>query len=103
MQFDQDEKIAVVKAIAETIDLDEKYMVGELMYLDELMETLDFDAKFMEKAKQLSSRETVRILQNMSMEKKRSLIVMIDKMTKADGSVHKKEKDFIVNLINTLH
>ena len=31
MNFDQAEKMAVVKAIAETIDLDDQYKVGELM------------------------------------------------------------------------
>jgi len=33
MHFNQAEKMAVVKAIAETIDLDDQYKVGELMYL----------------------------------------------------------------------
>ena len=66
MHFNQAEKMAVVKAIAETIDLDDQYKVGELMYLNELMNTLDFDAKYMEKAKQLSSEKTVQALQNMT-------------------------------------
>jgi uncharacterized tellurite resistance protein B-like protein len=102
MHFEQGEKMAVVKAIAETIDLDDQYKVGELMYLDELMNTLDFDAKFMEKAKQLSSETTVQVLQSMTKEKKDALIIMIDKMTESDGAVHQKEKEFLVNLIRIL-
>ena len=54
MHFDQAEKMAVVKAIAETIDLYGQYKVGELIYLDELMNNMDFDAQYMEKAKQLN-------------------------------------------------
>ncbi len=102
MNFDQDEKLAVVKAIAETIELDKKYKVGELMYLDELMNTLDFDMKFVEEAKELSSIKTVSILRGMSDEKKKALISMIDKMTEADGFVHKRESDFVVNLVSVL-
>ena len=102
MNFDQSEKMAVVKVIAETIVLDDHYKVGELMYLDELMKTLDFDAQYMEKAKQLSSEKTVQVLQNMTKEKKETLIIMIDKMTESDGDVHQKEKEFLVNLIQVL-
>lgn len=102
MNFDQDEKMAVVKAIAETIVLDDQYKVGELMYLDELMNTLDFDIQYMEKAKELSSQKTVQVLQSMTKEKKEALIIMIDKMTESDGAVHQKEKEFLVNLINIL-
>ncbi len=102
MNFDQAEKIAVVKVIAETIVLDDQYKVGELMYLDELMKTLDFDVQYMEKAKLLSSEKTVQVLQNMTKEKKEALIIMIDKMTESDGAVHHKEKEFLVNLINIL-
>ena len=102
MHFDQAEKMAVVKAISETIRLDDQYKLGELMYLDELMNTLDFDVQYMEKAKQLSSEKTVQVLQNMTKEKKEALIIMIDKMTESDGTVHQKEKEFLVNLINIL-
>jgi len=102
MHFDQAEKMAIVKAIAETIDLDNQYKVGELMYLDELMSTLDFDVQYMEKAKELSSQKAVQALQRMTKEKKEALIIIIDKMTESDGSVHHKEKEFLVNLINIL-
>ena len=102
MNFDQDEKLAVVKAIAETIELDKKYKVGELMYLDELMDALDFDMQFVEEAKELDSLKAVSTLRGMSEEKKKALIIMIDKMTEADGSVHKKETEFVVNLISIL-
>ena len=102
MNFDRNEKLAVVKAISETIELDNKYKVGELMYLDELMNRLDFDMQFVEEAKELDSLKTVSILRSMSEEKKKALIIMIDKMTEADGFVHKKESDFVVNLVSVL-
>ena len=102
MNFNQAEKMAIVKTIAETIVLDDHYKVGELMYLDELMNMLNFDVQFMERAKQLSSQKTVEVLQNMTKEKKEALVIMIDKMTESDGDVHQKEKDFLVNLIRIL-
>lgn len=102
MNFNKSEKMAVVKALAETIVLDDQYKVGELMYLDELMQTLDFDVQYMEKAKQLSSEKTVEVLKKMTKEKKEALIIMIDKMTESDGTVHWKEKEFLLNLIGIL-
>ena len=102
MNFDQDEKLAVVKAIAETIELDKKYKVGELMYLDELMDILDFDMQFVEQARKLSSIKAVSTLRSMSEEKKKALIIMIDKMIEADGVVHRRETDFMVNLVSIL-
>ena len=102
MHFDQAEKMAVVKAISETIRLDDQYKLGELVYLNELMNTLDFDAQYMEKANQLSSKKAVQALQSMTKEKKEELIIMIDKMAESDGTVHQKEKEFLVNLINIL-
>ena len=92
----------MVKTITETIELDDQYMVGELMYLDQLMDTLDFDAHFIEEAKQFNSVEAVSTLRGMSEEKKKALIIMVDKMTEADGMVHPKEVDFFVNLLNIL-
>jgi len=102
MDFDRSEKLAVVKAIAETIELDDQYKVGELMYMDQLMTTLDFDAHFLEEAKRLNSVKAVSTLRAMSEEKKKALIIMVDKMTEADGNVHKKEADFFVNFVNIL-
>lgn len=102
MNFNQAEKMAIVKTIAETIVLDDHYKVGELMYLDELMNTLDFDVQYIEKAKQLSSEKTVEVLKKMTKEKKEALIIIIDKMTESDGAVHDKEKEFLVNLIQIL-
>ena len=102
MDFDRAEKLAVVKTIVETIGLDKQYNVGELMYMDQLMSTLDFDAHFIEEAKQLNSIKAVSTLRSMSEKKKNLLIIMVDKMTESDGMVHPKEAEFFVNLLNIL-
>jgi len=102
MDFDRAEKLAVVKALIETIDLDEQYKVGELVYLDQLMDVLDFDSQFIEKAKRLNSEEAVITLKGLSDKKKKALIIMIDEMIEADGTVHEKETDFFVNLLKIL-
>jgi len=82
--------------------MDDQYKVGELICLYELMNTLDFDAQYKEKAKQLSSQKAVQALQTMTKEKKEVLIIMIDKMAESDGTVHSKENKFLVNLIHIL-
>lgn len=102
MNFDQKEKLAVVKALTEAIHVDEKYRVGELVYLDKLMKELDFDARFMELGSKLDAAEAIEILKGMTESKKRSLIIMINEMTEADGVVDSKEMDFMINLLNIL-
>lgn len=66
------------------------------------MNTFDFDMQFVEASRELSSLKTVSILRSMSEEKKKALIIMIDKMTEADGLVHRKESEFVVNLVSVL-
>ncbi len=102
MEFNREEKLAVVKAISETIHLDDHYRVGELVYLDQLMKSLDFDAKFVQEAKNLDSGEAVITLKAMSEKKKEALLIMINEMSEADGEVDEKELDFFVNLLQLL-
>ena len=102
MKFNREEKLAVVKAISETIHLDDQYRVGELVYLDQLMKSMDFDAKFVEEAKDLASGDAAEALRGMSKEKKEALIIMVNEMTEADGEVNKREMDFFVNLLQLL-
>lgn len=102
MNYDQQEKLAVVKALTEAIHVDDRYRVGELFYLDKLMKSLDFDAHFMEKAAELEPSKATEILKGMSESKKRSLIIMINEMTEADGVVDSKEMDYLVNLLQIL-
>ena len=102
MEFNREEKLAVVKAISETILLDDHYRVGELVYLDQLMKSLDFDAKFVQEAKNLDSGEALITLKAMSEKKKEALLIMINEMSEADGEVDEKELDFFVNLLQLL-
>ena len=102
MEFNREEKLAVVKAISETIHLDDHYRVGELVYLDQLMKSLDFDAKFVQEARSLASGDAVDALKAMSKEKKEALLIMVNEMTEADGEVDAKEMDFFVNLLQLL-
>ena len=102
MEFNRNEKLAVVKAISETIHLDDQYRVGELVYLDQLMKSLDFDAKFVQEAKSMDSGDAVDALKGMSEKKKDALLIMINEMTEADGEVDDKELDFFVNLLQLL-
>ena len=102
MKFNREEKLAVVKAISETIHLDDQYRVGELVYLDQLMKSLDFDAKFVQEAKSMDSGDAVDALKAMSEKKKDALLIMINEMTEADGEVDDKELDFFVNLLQLL-
>ncbi len=102
MKFNREEKLAVVKAISETIHLDDQYRVGELVYLDQLMKSLDFDAKFVQEARNLASGDAADTLRGMSKEKKEALLIMVDEMTEADGEVNTREMDFFVNLLQLL-
>ena len=102
MNYDQQEKLAVVKALTEAIHVDDRYRVGELVYLDKLMKSLDFDAQFMETASGLDPSQAAEILKGMTEAKKKSLIIMINEMMEADGVVDSKEMDYLVNLLHIL-
>lgn len=96
MNFNLAEKLAIVKAIDEVILADGKIAVGEIAYLEQLMNILEFDYEFVEQARKFNNSQAVAVLQAMSTQKKQALTVMLNQMTTADGEIDDEELNVMV-------
>ena len=98
MKFNLAEKLAIVKAIDEVILADGNIDEGEIAYLTQLMNILDFDMNFVQEARQLNAAEAMLILRGMSEIKKHSLAIMLNEMANADGNVDESEMEVIISV-----
>lgn len=96
MEFNLAEKLAIVKAIDEVVLADGKIAEGEIAYLGQLMQVLDFDFDFVEQARKFNNRQAISILQTMSEQKKQSLAIMMHEMANADGEIDDAEMNVLV-------
>jgi uncharacterized tellurite resistance protein B-like protein len=98
MEFTLIEKLAIVKAIDEVITADEVIAKGEIDYLIQLMNVLDFDNSFVEEARKFNSKQAVIVLNDMSENKKSALAIMMLEMARADGEVDESELQVILSI-----
>ncbi len=96
MEFNLAEKLAIVKAINEVILADGDIAPGEMVYLQQLMEVLNFDFDFVEQARRFNNAQAVAILQAMSEPKKHALAIMLHEMADADGEIDETEMAVVV-------
>jgi uncharacterized tellurite resistance protein B-like protein len=102
MNFNQAEKLAIVKAIDEVILADDRVDAGEIAILNQLMHILQFDRKMIEDARNIDAREGLAILNAMPDYKKRALALLLEEMANADGRVDEVEIELILNLYNSI-
>ena len=91
MQYNQAEKLAILKAIDEVVRADGQVKSGELKLMNRIMVVLKIDPKLLEKARNLTGKQSVLILSEMSVGKKQTLAVMLQEIAGADGSVDERE------------
>jgi uncharacterized tellurite resistance protein B-like protein len=96
MKFNLAEKLAIVKVIDEIIISDGEIDQGELDYLNQLMNQLEFNMDFVNEARQLNATEALLIISNMTSLKKNALRVMMHEMAMADGEIHEMEAQTIM-------
>lgn len=96
MKFNLAEKLAIVKAIDEVILADGRIDKGEIVYLGQLMDVLDFDFDFVEQARRFNIRQAIGVLQSMTQQKKQSLAIMLHEMANADGEIDEAEMNVLV-------
>jgi uncharacterized tellurite resistance protein B-like protein len=95
MEFNLAEKLAIVKAVDEIILADGRIDKGEIAYLGQLMQVLDFDFDFVEQARKFNNRQAISVLQQMSEQKKQSLAIMLHEMANADGEIDDSEMNVL--------
>lgn len=97
MDFNLAEKLAIVKAIDEVIVADGRIDKGEIAYLRQLMNVLDFDFDFVEHSRRFNSRQATVVLKSMTELKKQSLGIMLQEMAMADGEIDDAELNFLAS------
>ncbi|WP_423997011.1 hypothetical protein [Maribacter sp. IgM3_T14_3] len=91
IEFTQEEKLAVVKMVDYVILADSKVDPAEMRYLTELMERFSFDSFFVGQARNLDKAKAYKILNLMSLDKKKVLSNLLEEVAISDGFVHEKE------------
>ncbi|WP_405410992.1 hypothetical protein [Maribacter sp. Asnod1-A12] len=96
MEFQEFVKAAFVKMIYEVIEADGKIHPGELEVLNKLKNSIGFNDAFLERAKLLDYDNALITLYNLPHERKKALAEILDEVAMADGAIHKKEMELII-------
>ncbi len=99
MELNIIEKLAVIKAVDEVIRMDDMLDVGELDYLTQLAEVLDFDVDLLLQARDVEAVEAIAVIRVMSEPKKAFLMRSMTEAANADGVVDEAEIQFIYRVL----
>lgn len=102
MEFNLAEKLAIVKAIDNIILADKIIANGEMVYLGQLMKTLDFNSSHVEEARKFNINQSHAILEKMSDPKKHSLAIILHEMAYADGDLVKEEMKVLLDIFGRI-
>jgi uncharacterized tellurite resistance protein B-like protein len=102
IDFSLKEKLAIVNALDSVIHADGKVHTGEINALSELMNSLDFDSNFIVQARNLSTAQSLSLLDKMTHVKKVFISNVLDKMANADGFLHEKEITLILSIFKAI-
>ncbi len=100
MKFNLVEKLALLKAIDEVIQLDDEVKPGERNYMDQLGEVMEFTPDFILEAREVEPAEAIAVLGAMPREKQQALIRLMTEAANADGEVDVKEIQFIYRVFS---
>lgn len=92
------EKLALVNAIDSVIVADKLIHQAELAIMKQLMERVDFDSNFIVQARNISEEQRLLIVKGMPEDKKKVLAEILDEVAHADGFLHEKEMELILNI-----
>lgn len=102
MNFDHNEKLALVNIIDSVIQADGIVHQGEIGLLSKLMDQFDFNGYFIEEARQLDADQGLLTLNAMPYTKKKELADILRKMSIADGHMHENEIGLIIQTFKNI-
>lgn len=102
MTFNLAEKLAIVRVIDSVIIADGIIHKGEITVLSQLMHKLDFDSSFLIQCRNLEHHQGTLIMKSMSLDKKKNVKEILEKVAIADGFVHLKEKDLLLKVYSQI-
>ncbi|MRI00769.1 hypothetical protein GH721_09550 [Kriegella sp. EG-1] len=94
------EKFAIVQAVDAVIVADGKIHKGEINALSQLMRRIDFETNFILQARNMSLDQGRAILSEMSYQKKKAIVNILEEIAMSDGFIHEKESTLITSIIN---
>ena len=100
MDFNSEEKLAIIKMISSMVLADGVVHIGEINEVKKLMNTIDFDSNHIQFAQSIEKEQSSAILQKMTQDKKKELTVILGELAKSDGFVHKKETALLNGILN---
>ncbi|MDG1571165.1 TerB family tellurite resistance protein [Robiginitalea sp. M366] len=100
MQFNLLEKLAVLKAIDEVIQMDNQIKRGEVRFMDRLADALDFKPELILEARKAEPGEALGVLRAMPDAQKQALARLMNEAANADGDVDEKEIQFIYRVFS---
>jgi len=102
MEFSLSEKLAIVHLIDSLILADGEVHKGEINILSSLMKVIDFDSNFLMQARNLETEYSIKMLKEISNDKKEKLVIILQEVAISDGYVHQKEQDIMKRVFSTL-
>ena len=96
MDFDPAEKMAVVNILHSVILADGVVHPAEIHEMQHLMQHLDFDSSLIQQARNLDVEQCLFFLKKLPQAKKEYLAQLLENVAKADGYIHEKEKDLLL-------
>ncbi len=98
MEFNLMEKLAVIKAVDEVIQIDEEVKKGEEKFMNRLSEALAFDEQLLAEARRVEAAEALAVLRAMPGPLKQALARLLNEAANADGEVDEREIRFIYRI-----
>ncbi|MEJ2584809.1 MAG: TerB family tellurite resistance protein [Robiginitalea sp.] len=100
MDFNETEKLGVLKAIDQVLRVDDRIYEGESFFLSQLSKVVNFDRELFVKAREMKLEDAIRTLRDMSEDKKEALAGMLNQAANADGKVQEAELKTIYDIFS---
>lgn len=100
MEFNQTEKLGVLKAIDQVLRVDDRIYEGESFFISQLSKVVDFDRKLFDEARGMKMEDAIRTIRDMSADKKEALALMLREAANADGKVQEEELKTIYDIFS---
>ncbi|MFS4493118.1 hypothetical protein [Maribacter sp. 2308TA10-17] len=102
MEFDFNEKLAVLKITTDVIKADGTLHQGEMKFLEELKKDLGFDIPTIEAAEDLDRDTALVSLHKLTYDKKKALVEILRNVAVSDNLLHEKEMDLIISTFTSM-
>jgi uncharacterized tellurite resistance protein B-like protein len=102
MEFDFNEKLAIIKITTDVIKADGILHKGEMKFLENLKKQFSFDIPTVEEAEDLDQDAALVILNKLSYKKKKIVVQTLKDLAISDNHLHEKEMALILSTLTNM-